>query len=56
MREAIFSWSTLRQDPMELGLTWIEGPRDFKLDLSVIKRVRIMENKDLEFRRTQSTC
>jgi len=33
-----------------LGLTWIEGPRDFKLDLNVIKRVRIQEAKELEFR------
>jgi hypothetical protein len=33
-----------------LGLTWIEGPRDFKLDLNVIKRVRIQETKQLELR------
>jgi hypothetical protein len=33
-----------------MGLTWIEGPRDFKLDLNVIKRVRIRESKELEFR------
>jgi len=33
-----------------LGLNWIEGPRDFKLDLNVIKRVRVHETKELEFR------
>jgi hypothetical protein len=31
-------------------LNWIEGPPDFKLDLNVIKRVRIQETKELEFR------
>jgi hypothetical protein len=33
-----------------LGLTWIEGPRDFKLDLNIIKRMRVREAKELEFR------
>jgi hypothetical protein len=33
-----------------LGLAWVEGPRDFKLDLNVIKRVQIKETKELEFR------
>ena len=33
-----------------LGLGWIEGPRDFKLDLNVIKRVRVHEAKQLEIR------
>jgi len=33
-----------------LGLTYIEGPRDFKLDLNVIKRVRFQETRELEFR------
>jgi hypothetical protein len=33
-----------------LGLGWVEGPRDFKLDMNLIKRVRVDENKEVEFR------
>jgi hypothetical protein len=31
-----------------LGLSWIEGPADLKLDLNLIKRVRIAERKELQ--------
>jgi hypothetical protein len=33
-----------------LGLRWIEGPSDFSLDVNLIKRIRISETKELEFR------
>ncbi len=31
-----------------LGLKWIEGPRDFKLDLNLIKRVRLSEGREMQ--------
>lgn len=31
-----------------LGLKWIEGPHDFKLDLNLIKRFRIAEGKEIQ--------
>ena len=31
-----------------LGLSWIEGPADFKLDMNLIKRVRLAESKELQ--------
>ena len=31
-----------------LGLTWIEGPHDFKLDMNLNKRVRLAEKKELQ--------
>jgi hypothetical protein len=36
--------------PGSLGLKWIEGPAPLSLDLNLIKRVRITETKEFEFR------
>ena len=33
-----------------LGLKWVEGPPAFGLDMNLIKRVRLTESKELEFR------
>ncbi|PYS32453.1 MAG: hypothetical protein DMG14_34535 [Acidobacteria bacterium] len=33
-----------------LGLKWIEGPAALGLDMNLIKRVRMAETKELEFR------
>ena len=33
-----------------LGLRWIEGPKNLSLDANLIKRVRITEKKEFEFR------
>ena len=33
-----------------LGLKWIEGPATVGLDMNLIKRVRLTETKELEFR------
>jgi hypothetical protein len=33
-----------------LGQRWIEGPGSFGLDMNLVKRVRIDENKEFEFR------
>ena len=33
-----------------LGLMWIEGPARLGLDVNLIKRVRITETKEFEFR------
>jgi hypothetical protein len=32
------------------GLNWIEGPRSFRFDLNLLKRTRIDEKRELEFR------
>jgi hypothetical protein len=36
--------------PGSLGQRWIEGPRKIGLDLNLLKRVRLTENKTLEVR------
>jgi hypothetical protein len=33
-----------------LGMKWVEGPASLGLDMNLIKRVRIMETKEFEFR------
>jgi len=33
-----------------MGLSWIEGPANLNLDMNLIKRVRISETKEFEFR------
>jgi len=33
-----------------MGLNWIEGPANLSLDMNLIKRVKIAETKELEFR------
>jgi hypothetical protein len=33
-----------------MGLNWIEGPANLSLDMNLIKRVRLAENKEFEFR------
>jgi hypothetical protein len=33
-----------------MGLKWIEGPQSFLLSMDLIKRVRITETKEFEFR------
>src|SRR5439155_25295694 len=36
--------------PGSLGLKWIEGPAPLNLDVNMIKRVKIAETKEFEFR------
>ena len=33
-----------------MGLRWIEGPPTLQLDMDLVKRVRIAESKEFEFR------
>ena len=36
--------------PGNMGLNWIEGPANIGLDMNLIKRIRIRETQEFEFR------
>jgi hypothetical protein len=49
-QERIILQNALPDTIGSLGQRWIEGPRKIRLDLNLLKRVRLTENKTLEVR------